>query len=408
MDFNSDLSEKILSLPFRKIGEEKPTYFPLNILNNLYLSNGLAAGNTPKEAQVQALSEIVERYVKIQIIKNSYALPAFDEKTLIRYEKIYEDLTTLRSHGYIVEVLDASLDGKFPVTAISLLNPKNATLFVSFGAHPILEVALERTITELMQGRDLDNLDSFEMPTFDMEVVVDSFNIESHFIDSNGKMGLGFLSNKKSFKLKKCRYVGNSTDDEYDFLLNIIHSFGKEIYIRECDYLDFYTCQVIVPEFSEVYPISDLIYSNKNRGKEIRTMVLHPEKYKVEDILDMVENLEDSLDMQKYIGVIFQNNFTVCDFKINLFLLLGMHEEALELLYYSKQPNATLLAELLLMQEMDESLDNFTSALESLFGKEELANALLILSGDKNFIDTTLHQEYKNILYMYDRLSKKK
>ena len=42
-------------------------------------------------------------------------------------------------------------------------------------------------MTELMQGRDLNNLDSFEIPTFDMELVSDYFNIEAHFIDSNGK-----------------------------------------------------------------------------------------------------------------------------------------------------------------------------------------------------------------------------
>lgn len=51
---------------------------------------------------------------------------------------------------------------------------------------------LERTMTELMQGRDLENLDAFEVPTFDMGLVSDSSNLESHFIDSNGKLGFGF------------------------------------------------------------------------------------------------------------------------------------------------------------------------------------------------------------------------
>jgi len=54
-------------------------------------------------------------------------------------------------------------------------------------------------MTELMQGRDLDSLDGFETPTFDMSIVADSFNLESHFVDSNGKLGFGFLSAKKEF-----------------------------------------------------------------------------------------------------------------------------------------------------------------------------------------------------------------
>ena len=61
------------------------------------------------------------------------------------------------------------------MTAISLINPDNSTLFVSFGAHPILQVSLERTMTELMQGRGLENLDAFEVPTFDMSLGLGQF-----------------------------------------------------------------------------------------------------------------------------------------------------------------------------------------------------------------------------------------
>lgn len=199
VDFNSDYEDKIVALPFMKHSNKEQVYIPLNILSNLYLSNGLATGNTPKEAQVQALSEILERYAKIEIIKNGYALPSFPEEIIASFPRVHSDVLALRKLGYIIEVLDASLGGKFPVTAISLINPENSTLFVSFGAHPILEVSLERTMTELMQGRGLENLDTFEIPTFDMSLVADSFNLESHFVDSNGKLGFGFLSSKKKF-----------------------------------------------------------------------------------------------------------------------------------------------------------------------------------------------------------------
>jgi len=211
-----------LTLPFKKCSTDEKVYFPLNILSNLYVSNGLATGNTPREAQVQALSEIFERYSKIQIIKNGYALPNFPEEIVQSFTKLQCDITTLREEGYIVEVLDASLGGKFPVTAISLINPKNSTLFVSFGAHPILEVSLERTMSELMQGRGMDNLDAFEVPTFDMDFVADSSNLESHFIDSNGKLGFGFLKSKKDFEFAPWKYGGQGCEDEYSFLSDIV------------------------------------------------------------------------------------------------------------------------------------------------------------------------------------------
>jgi len=214
VDFCSDYDDKIIALPFKNQRDDINYYFPINLIYNLYASNGLATGNTPSEAKSQALSEIIERYVKIQIIKQGYSLPKYDESLIKQIPKVYEDIQKLRNSGYIVEVLDGSLGGKFPVIAISLINPNNATLFVSFGAHPIFEVAIERTMTELMQGRDLDALDTFEIPTFDMELVSSDSNIESHFIDSNGKIGFGFLSSKKSFEFSSWIDTGTCSKDE--------------------------------------------------------------------------------------------------------------------------------------------------------------------------------------------------
>ena len=80
VDYNSDYEDKIVALPFTTRSTGDTVYFPINILSNLYVSNGLATGNTPQEAQVQSLSEILERYAKIEIIKNGYALPKIPDE----------------------------------------------------------------------------------------------------------------------------------------------------------------------------------------------------------------------------------------------------------------------------------------------------------------------------------------
>nr|WP_321265452.1 YcaO-like family protein [uncultured Sulfurimonas sp.] len=408
VDFNSDYEDKVVALPFVKHSNKETTFIPLNILNNLYVSNGLASGNTPKEAQVQALSEIFERYAKIEIIKNGYSLPKFPEQTIKSFSRVYKDLLTLRELGYIVEVLDASLGGKFPVTAISLINPKNSTLFVSFGAHPILEVSLERTMTELMQGRSLENLDTFEMPTFDMSIVADSFNLESHFIDSNGKLGFGFLSAKNSFKYSPCIYNGKTSEDEYDFLMGILNKLDKESYLREYNYLGFYSCQMLVPGISEVYPIEDLIYNNKNSGKEIRDMVLNFRDYDPQDIMISIESLEDSLNMEKFIGVVFENNFTMREFKAQIYLLLKEYDEALELLEYSDSKLARIIVEISRMEELELDFAEYEDAMYNIFTQDSVEKALNILDATDFLIDTTLSNEYKNMLLMYDKLESKK
>lgn len=408
VDFNSDYEDKVVALAFVKHSTKEKTYIPLNILSNLYVSNGLATGNTPLEAQVQALSEIFERYAKIEIIKKGYSLPKFPEETIKSFDRVYKDVLSLRKLGYIVEVLDASLGGKFPVTAISLINPKNSTLFVSFGAHPLLEVSLERTMTELMQGRSLENLDTFEVPTFDMSIVADSFNLESHFIDSNGKLGFGFLSAQKSFEYSPFTYTGQTSKHEYGYLMDILNKMGKESYIREYDYLGFYSCQIVVPSISEVYPIEDLVYNNKNNGKEIRDMVLNFKNYDPQDIMISIESLEDSLNMEKYIGVIFKNNFSMREFKAQIHLLLSDYDEALELLEYGDNKLGHIIVELARMEELELDFEEYEEAMYNIFTKEKVQKALRILDGDDFIIDITLHQDYHSMLAMYDRLEDKK
>ena len=408
VDFNSDYENKVVTLPFQSLFGGEEVYIPLNILSNLYVSNGLASGNTPDEAKVQALSEIFERHAKLEIIKNGYALPHYPDAIIEAFPKLHADVIELRSAGFIVEVLDASLDGKFPVTAISLINPKNGTLFVSFGAHPILEVSLERTMSELMQGRGVENLDTFEIPTFDMSIVEDSFNLEAHFIDSNGKIGFGFLSATKSFEYASWNYEGKGSAEEYAFLCDIVKSMGKEIYLREYTYLDFYSCQMLVPSISEVYPIEDMVYQNRNSGKFIRNYVLDFARADHESLLDAITPLEDSLNIEKYIGVIFEKNFQMCELKAQVHILLENYEEAGALLSFSENPIRTLLCEIIHMREQNLLWAEYEHALWDIFGKENVKRACDILDGKAYLIDIALHPHYINMLDMYDRLEVKK
>ena len=408
VDYNSDYEDKIVALPFTKRSNGETVYFPVNILSNLYVSNGLATGNTPREAQVQALSEIFERYSKIEIIKNGYALPRYPDEIIESFDRLYSDVSALRKAGYIVEVLDASLGGKYPVTAISLINPENSSLFVSFGAHPILEVSLERTMAELMQGRELENLDAFEVPTFDMERVSDGSNIEAHFVDSNGVLGFGFLSSAKSFDYASWRYRGEGRDAEYSYLTDILDNMGKEMFLREYNYLGFYSCQMIVPGVSEVYPVEDLIYNNRNTGKWIRNMVLHFEEYDPQEILDTINSLDDSINVENYIGVIFENSFTMLEFKAYMHLILGNTDEAVTTLEFGTNKVGHIVAELIRMDEQKLVLEEYEEALTNIFGRERVEKALRIVKGEESLVDTTLHNDYHNMLKMYDRLERKK
>src|SRR5690554_8128405 len=113
----------------------------------------MSAGNTLAEAQVQCLSEILERAVKKQIIQEEIALPDVPMHVLEKYPDILEGVQALEAQGFPILVKDASLGGQFPVACVTLMNPKTGGVFASFGAHPTMRVALERSLTELIDRK---------------------------------------------------------------------------------------------------------------------------------------------------------------------------------------------------------------------------------------------------------------
>jgi ribosomal protein S12 methylthiotransferase accessory factor len=265
-------------------------------------------------------------------------------------------------------------------------------------------------MTELMQGRDLDTLDSFERPTFDMDLVNTHSNIESHFIDSNGKIGFGFLSSKKSFEYTK--YDNNlnnienidSEDEQYKYLLNIAHNMDKKVLIRSYDYLGFDSVQVIIPNISEIYPIQDLIYNNANEGKKLRKIVLGFEDIlndtedTIQNILDEIEYLENSIAVDKYIGVIFEHSFDMAKFKAQLNLSLGDYDRALELLDTQDDTISYIVSELIKMYIQEIDWQEYEKSLFEVFSKEKVETALSIFNGDDYLIDVAYAKEYLNIL----------
>lgn len=402
LDFNSNHFEKIVSLPFINQDSKELEYFPINLLINLFASNGLSTGNTPSEAKVQALCEIFERYVKLKVIKNGFSLPEFPKNILDKFPKISEDIKTLEKNGFKLKVYDASLGGIFPVTAISFINPQNGTLFLSFGSHPILEISIERTLTELLQGREIDELNSFEKPSFNMEEIASISNLESHFVDSNAKVGIQFLSREKTFSYVPWSFHIENSSEQFLMLKNILDEQKRTIYLREYNYLGFYSCQMIVPNFSEIYPFEDIVYNNKNQGKFIRDFILNRDRYDLETLLDELNGFDDFINIGAFIGVIFKEDFSLAEFKADILIELKEYEEAI---FYLEQTNKEfnyVLAQLLRLFNENLELKNYIDALFDVFKEEEINKALKIIDRESSLINIEFSDEYKNILILFD------
>ncbi|SDA68910.1 MULTISPECIES: OsmC domain/YcaO domain-containing protein [unclassified Janthinobacterium] len=413
IDTNSGNAERgICSLPYVRQSDGETVYFPSNLIENLYVSNGMSAGNTLVEAQVQCLSEIFERAVKREILEGEIALPDVPQEVLAKYPGIQAGIAGLEEQGFPVLVKDASLGGVYPVMCVTLMNPRTGGVFASFGAHPSLEVALERSLTELLQGRSFEGLNDLPQPTFASEAVTEPNNFVEHFIDSSGIVSWRFFSAKADYDFVEWDFSGhgeNSNAEEAATLFGILADMGKEVYTAVYDQLGATACRILVPGYSEVYPVEDLIWDNTNKALLFRADILNLHRLdeaSLEDLLDRLENseLDEYGDIATLIGIEFDENtvwgqLTTLELKLLIQLALQQFEEAKELVETFLQYNDNTVERKLFYQAMnvvlevqldDElELDDYVVNFRRMFGDERMDAVLGSVDGSVRFFGLT-------------------
>jgi ribosomal protein S12 methylthiotransferase accessory factor len=297
VDLNSGAAERgICALPYQRLRDLTTVWFPVNIIGNLYVSNGMSAGNTEMEARTQALSEVLERHVKFRIIAEGLCLPDVPDHVIARYPNIAAGIRGLRDAGFGILVKDASLGGEYPVMNVTLLHPGDQGCFSSFGAHPRFEIALERALTELLQGRGLNALAGFPEPGFDLDEIAAAPNIEIHFVDSSGIISWNFLGDTPDYAFCDWNF-SDTTAADYHWLVERIHRSGHDIYVADFQHLGVYACRILVPGMSEIYPLDDLEWENNSIGNAIREAILHLPKLDEAECADLLDTLHE-LDLQ--------------------------------------------------------------------------------------------------------------
>ncbi len=409
VDTNSGATERgICALPFVRQSDQKTVHIPANLIGNIFVSNGMSAGNTIHEARVQCLSEIFERAVKKQIILEELTLPDVPKSVMGQFPTIVEGIEKLEAQGFPVLVKDASLGGKFPVMCVALMNPKTGGVFASFGGHPKFEVALERSLTELMQGRSFEGLDDVPPPTFNQFAIREPNNMVEHFIDSTGVVSWKFFGQAADYEFSHWNFEG-STEQEYQYLMGILRDLDKEVYISDYEDLGAKACRILVPGYSEIYEAQDLIWDNTNKALAFRSDILNIHSLNDKALLNLLENLEESeLDefmlIPELIGVAFDENSTwgkctIGELKGLICLALGKHEEVKGFVGMFLQYNDNVPARIRFYQALDTVLDitmredlelqNYIPNLTRMYGEEILDNVTASVSGEIRFFGLT-------------------
>jgi len=364
--------------------------------------------STLAEAQVQCLSEIFERAVKREIIEGEFALPDVPASVLAKYPGIMAGIQALEEQGFPVLVKDASLGGEFPVMCVTLMNPRTGGVFASFGAHPSLEVALERSLTELLQGRSFEGLNDLPQPTFEGHAVTEPNNFVEHFIDSSGVVSWRFFSAKSDYEFVEWDFSGqgeNSNAEEAATLFGILEGMGKQVYMAVYEHIGAKACRILVPGYSEIYPVDDLIWDNTNKALFFRADILNLHRLDEDELQALVERLveselDDYTDITTLIGIEFDDNtawgqLTILELKLLIYLALQQFEEAKEAVETFLQYNDNTVerglfyqaVNVVLEMKLDEDLEleDYEANFRRMFGNERMDAAIGSVDGSVRF-----------------------
>jgi ribosomal protein S12 methylthiotransferase accessory factor len=288
------------------------------------------------------------------------------------------------------------------------MNPRTGGVFASFGAHPSLEIALERSLTELLQGRSFEGLNDLPTPTFASDVVTEPHNFVEHFIDSSGIVSWRFFSAKSEYDFVEWDFSGQgkySNTEEAAALFGILEAMGKEVYVATYDQLGAIACRILVPGYSEVYPIEDLVWDNTNKALLFRADILNLHKLSDKNLSALLGRLENN-DLDEYsdiatlIGIEFDENtpwgqLTVLELKLLIQLALKHFEQAQELVGAFLQYNDNTVDRRLFYQALDAvleieldddlSLEDYIMNLRRMFGDIRMDAVLGSMDGSVRF-----------------------
>lgn len=324
---------------------------PLNLINSMCHTNGLASGNTKSEAITQAIFEILERYCYKTLLHGE-----FDSKCIINYEKFISSkvkniLDELRNDGFLYEIKDCSL-GKYPAVGFILYDANRTKYCYTVASDLNFNIALSRAITEMFQGFDkysiVKKMKNINLNPNNLNKVYKknyySFNWLKCFNYNDGLITPNMF-NKRTISFHRLPFNKelNNNSQVLNYMLELIN---KPILVKDYNKLGFETVRVYIPGLSEIdcFDEEDLkINLNFKKLRKIYCNILNASE---EEIHFFIDNLIDVCKCVKYNTLIFPkdvfkikviSNFYSLSFTsllIVLMILTKRYKELIKLLEY--------------------------------------------------------------------------
>jgi len=284
--------ESFISLPYYNITNEEICHMPEVMLMNMYGSNGMCAGNTAEEALVQGLSEVIERHVMRKIILDRITPPTIPESYISTNSPVLNGIIKrLESKGdFRITVKDCSLGKGFPAVSVIFSDRKSHSYKVKFGAHPVFEIALERCLTELLQGDNINNMNWLQRFSF-LEEDIDSIdNMTLMFTNSSGCYPVELFDEKSSYAFTEFRDTGGYDNSRMlSYLIGLLQESGCSILLRDVSFLGFPAFHVVVPFFSEIQDLDLRVIQRVSGMKKAGEIIMRLENANNDELSQVVD-----------------------------------------------------------------------------------------------------------------------
>ena len=189
----------------------------------------------------------------------------------------------------------------------------------------------------------------------------------------------------------------------------ILEGMGKEVYMAVYEDLGATACRILVPGYSEVYPVEDFIWDNTNKALLFRADILNLHRLDDASLAALLERLEgseldDYTDIITLIGVEFDENtvwgqLTILELKLLINLALKKFEATQELVGTFLQYNENTVERGLFYQALnvvlevlrddDLELNDYAVNFRRMFGNPRMDAVLGSVDGSVRFFGLT-------------------
>jgi len=264
-------SSAFSAIPCYSVADGQIYYAPAQLMRLAYGSNGMCAGNSPEEAIVQGLSEILERHALRQIIKKKIVPPTIPDSYLKKFPQLYDIIRKIEQQGrYRLIVKDCSIGEGWPVAGVIFVDTENQSYYVRLGAHPDFAIALERCLTELFQGNNINTMsDRMKKFSFDNEFVGHPHNLTDIYRMGTGYYPAELFSASSSYEFSEFKGARLINREMLHYLTGLLTEKGYNVLLRDVSFLGFPSYQVFVPGMSEMYVLDKALIEMRSGYRNI-------------------------------------------------------------------------------------------------------------------------------------------